>query len=224
MPVPPACAPLRSTTAAATVASSYREFTQYFPSPAGSSTMPTRSGRRSSNTGDVVRRDQRARRDRHHEPARDCRGLDRSTSEPLHRALVWQDRRTADYCANSRADGLLPEVRSAPGLSSTPTSRRRSSEWLLTEGGSTVSATGGRHHRQLGWSGSSPVAPFMRPMPPTPAAPALRHPRARLERRMLDAFDDPSHILPEVRTSSGSFGSQVQTPRVAPASHRWRGR
>jgi len=30
---------------------------------------------------------------------------DRSTGEPIHRAIVWQDRRTADLCAKLKADG-----------------------------------------------------------------------------------------------------------------------
>ena len=36
--------------------------------------------------------------DRHHQPARDRVAWDRATGEPLHRAIVWQDRRTAGRC------------------------------------------------------------------------------------------------------------------------------
>src|SRR6185295_17459648 len=30
---------------------------------------------------------------------------DRATGAPIHRAIVWQDRRTADYCERLKADG-----------------------------------------------------------------------------------------------------------------------
>src|SRR5687767_6060743 len=30
---------------------------------------------------------------------------ERATGKPIHRAIVWQDRRTAETCANLRADG-----------------------------------------------------------------------------------------------------------------------
>jgi len=41
---------------------------------------------------------------------------DRRTGEPRHRAIVWQDRRTADRCADLEAAGHLPLVREATGL------------------------------------------------------------------------------------------------------------
>src|SRR3954471_13496363 len=41
---------------------------------------------------------------------------DRATGEPRHRAIVWQDRRTADRCGQLEADGHLPLVRSTTGL------------------------------------------------------------------------------------------------------------
>ncbi|WP_157217129.1 glycerol kinase GlpK [Flavisphingomonas formosensis] len=41
---------------------------------------------------------------------------DRATGTPLHRAIVWQDRRTADYCAGLAADGLEPMIQTKTGL------------------------------------------------------------------------------------------------------------
>src|SRR3712207_898145 len=41
---------------------------------------------------------------------------DRETGEPLHRALVWQDRRTSDRCAELRALGKEDAVRAKTGL------------------------------------------------------------------------------------------------------------
>lgn len=41
---------------------------------------------------------------------------DRQTGEPVHRAIVWQDRRTADHCARLKAEGFEPEVTARTGL------------------------------------------------------------------------------------------------------------
>ena len=41
---------------------------------------------------------------------------DRRTGEPVGRAIVWQDRRTADHCARLRASGAEPLVRARTGL------------------------------------------------------------------------------------------------------------
>ena len=41
---------------------------------------------------------------------------DRKTGKPIHRAIVWQDRRTADACAALRAAGHEPEVTARTGL------------------------------------------------------------------------------------------------------------
>ena len=41
---------------------------------------------------------------------------DRDTGKPIHRAIVWQDRRTSDRCAALRADGAEDMVREKTGL------------------------------------------------------------------------------------------------------------
>src|SRR5215813_9564908 len=41
---------------------------------------------------------------------------DRRTGRPIHRAIVWQDRRTADACDALRAAGKEPWVREKTGL------------------------------------------------------------------------------------------------------------
>jgi glycerol kinase len=41
---------------------------------------------------------------------------DRETGEPVHNAIVWQDRRTADFCERIKADGAGPLVRQKTGL------------------------------------------------------------------------------------------------------------
>ncbi|MCC6215135.1 MAG: glycerol kinase GlpK [Polyangiaceae bacterium] len=56
---------------------------------------------------------------------------DRATDEAVHRAIVWQDRRTADTCAALRAAGHEPEVRERTGLVLDPYFSGTKLAWLL---------------------------------------------------------------------------------------------
>jgi glycerol kinase len=56
---------------------------------------------------------------------------DPSTGEPLHRAIVWQDRRTAERCEELRAEGHERLVRERTGLVLDPYFSGTKIEWLL---------------------------------------------------------------------------------------------
>jgi len=56
---------------------------------------------------------------------------DPSTGEPLHRALVWQDRRTAARCQELREAGEEPAIRVKTGLMLDPYFSATKVEWLL---------------------------------------------------------------------------------------------
>ncbi|HEX6665298.1 MAG TPA: glycerol kinase GlpK [Solirubrobacterales bacterium] len=56
---------------------------------------------------------------------------DPATGEPLHRALVWQDRRTAGRCDELRAAGHEALVRERTGLTIDPYFSATKIEWLL---------------------------------------------------------------------------------------------
>jgi glycerol kinase len=56
---------------------------------------------------------------------------DSATGEPLHRALVWQDRRTAERCDELRAAGQEPLVRERTGLTIDPYFSATKIEWLV---------------------------------------------------------------------------------------------
>jgi glycerol kinase len=56
---------------------------------------------------------------------------DPATGEPLHRAIVWQDRRTAERCAQLRAAGHEQLVRARTGLVLDPYFSATKIEWLL---------------------------------------------------------------------------------------------
>ncbi|NEY91412.1 glycerol kinase GlpK [Tabrizicola oligotrophica] len=56
---------------------------------------------------------------------------DRATGQPLHRAIVWQDRRTAEVCAGLRATGHEPLVTARTGLLLDPYFSGTKLGWLL---------------------------------------------------------------------------------------------
>ncbi len=55
----------------------------------------------------------------------------RRTGEPIHRAIVWQDRRTADTCQALRSQGLSPMVAAQTGLVIDPYFSGTKVAWIL---------------------------------------------------------------------------------------------
>jgi glycerol kinase len=55
----------------------------------------------------------------------------RRTGQPVHNAIVWQDRRTEPFCAQLRAQGLEPMVQHATGLRIDPYFSATKLRWLL---------------------------------------------------------------------------------------------
>jgi len=56
---------------------------------------------------------------------------DRATGEPIHRAVVWQDRRTAERCAELKADGIEAQVSERTGLLLDPYFSATKIAWIL---------------------------------------------------------------------------------------------
>jgi glycerol kinase len=56
---------------------------------------------------------------------------DRATGRPVHRAIVWQDRRTADTCAALKAAGHEDAVRARTGLTLDPYFSGTKLAWIL---------------------------------------------------------------------------------------------
>ena len=56
---------------------------------------------------------------------------DRTTGQPLARAIVWQDRRTAEFCTTLRDAGHEPAVQQATGLLLDPYFSATKMRWLL---------------------------------------------------------------------------------------------
>jgi glycerol kinase len=130
---------------------------------------------------------------------------DRRTGRPRHRALVWQDRRTAEVCDRLRTDGQEPFVRAHTGLVLDPYFSATKASWLLRDGG--VEADDalalGTVDSWLLWNLTGTFA-----TEPSNASRTLLY--DIVEHRWSDALGDlfgvPLHALPEVRPSSGRFG------------------
>ena len=56
---------------------------------------------------------------------------DRATGQPVYNAIVWQDRRTADDCAQLRRDGVEPLVTAKTGLRLDPYFSATKLRWIL---------------------------------------------------------------------------------------------
>lgn len=56
---------------------------------------------------------------------------DKASGEPIYNAIVWQDRRTADFCDRLRDDGHGPLFREASGLAIDPYFSATKARWIL---------------------------------------------------------------------------------------------
>jgi glycerol kinase len=68
---------------------------------------------------------------------------DRASGRPIHRAIVWQDRRTADVCQRLREEGHEATVRERTGLVLDPYFSATKIAWLLDEKGERARAEAG---------------------------------------------------------------------------------
>ncbi len=116
----------------------YRELTQHYPRPGWVEHDATEIwGHVRSTVAEVVERSGRGR------PAaigitnqrETVVAWDRRTGEPLHAAIVWQDRRTAARCRELDEAGHLDAVRQRTGLVLDPYFSATKMEWLLRHGG-----------------------------------------------------------------------------------------
>ena len=134
---------------------------------------------------------------------------DPGTGEPLHRALVWQDRRTAARCDELREEGLLDLVRERTGLVLDPYFSATKIEWLLRNvDGLAQRAREGR--AVFGTIDSWIVFKLCgeHVTEPGNASRTLLFDigRRRWDPELLDLFGVPERSLPEVRPSCGVVG------------------
>jgi len=78
---------------------------------------------------------------------------DRATGQAVHRAIVWQDRRTADICAKLKGEGHEPAISAKTGLIIDPYFSGTKVAWILESRARRAGACGARRiavrHRRL---------------------------------------------------------------------------
>jgi glycerol kinase len=135
---------------------------------------------------------------------------DRSTGRPLHRALVWQDRRTAARCDQLRAEGHLPLVRERTGLVLDPYFSATKMEWLLGPGGVEVTddLVLGTVDSWLLWNLTGGTDDGAVVTDASNASRTLLYDIRELEwsDELCELFGVPPAALPVVRPSCGRFG------------------
>src|SRR6266850_1339001 len=137
---------------------------------------------------------------------------DRATGKPIHNAIVWQDRRTADACAALRAAGHEGDITRKTGLLLDPYFSATKIAWLLDHvAGARAAAeagrlafgtidtfllwrlTGGRVHATDATNAARTLLLDIRSATWDPA--------------LAELFRVPMALLPEVRDCAGEFGT-----------------
>ena len=137
---------------------------------------------------------------------------DRATGRPIHPAIVWQDRRTAGYCDQLKAEGHAPMIQERTGLvidayfsatklkwilDNVPGARGRADKGELAFG--TIDSwlvwklTAGRLHITDSTNASRTLL--------------LNIHTGEWDSELLRLFDIPASVLPEVKASSGVYGN-----------------
>ena len=135
----------------------------------------------------------------------------RRTGQPLHNAIVWQDRRTEALCQQWRAQGLEPLVQQRTGLRLDPYFSASKLRWLLDH------IPGARAHAQAGelafgtvdtwliWqltqgqSHATDISNASRTL-------LLNIHTGQWDEELLAWFDIPRAVLPQVQASVSDFG------------------
>ncbi|HMG44442.1 MAG TPA: glycerol kinase GlpK [Acidimicrobiales bacterium] len=138
---------------------------------------------------------------------------DRRTGRPLHRAIVWQDRRTAARCDELREQGHLDLVRRTTGLVLDPYFSATKLEWLLGPGGVEASPdlAFGTVDSWVLWNLTGGPAGGVHATEPSNASRTLLYDidALRWSDELVDLFGVPTTALPEVRPTQGRFGRTV---------------
>jgi len=138
---------------------------------------------------------------------------DRESGEPLAHALVWQDRRTAAFCAELREAGHEEAVRGKTGLLLDPYFSATKMRWLLDNEPAVAEAardgrlafgtmeswlvfklTGGAHRTDAGNASRTLLLPLAEP---------------DWDEGLCELFGVPRAALPEVTDNAGMFGETL---------------
>ena len=140
---------------------------------------------------------------------------ERASSRPAGRAIVWQDRRTAERCEALKRRGLEPMIRRRTGLRLDPYFSATKLEWMLRHGAKTAARRGrlafGTVDSWLLWKLTGGAA---HATDPTNASRTLLFDigRGRWDESLCRLFGVPASLLPQVSPSSGVFGRTRGVP------------
>lgn len=136
----------------------------------------------------------------------------RKTGKPVHKAIVWQDRRTAEFCDKLKKEGTDVKIRKKTGLIVDAYFSATKLKWILdnVKGARKLAESGqlafGTVDTWLAWKLSggelhiTDVSNASRTM-------LFNINTLKWDRELLKIFDIPESVLPEVRSSSEIYGS-----------------
>jgi glycerol kinase len=144
---------------------------------------------------------------------------DRATGRPIHRAVVWQSRQTADICAGLRAAGHEPSFRRRTGLLLDPYFSGTKVRWILDR------HAGAQKRAEAGELAFGTVDTWLlhrltggkvHATEPTNACRTLLYDihERRWHPELLAALGVPEVMLPAVRPSAGLFGETAALDRI----------
>jgi glycerol kinase len=140
-----------------------------------------------------------------------CLLWDRRTSEPIHRAIVWQDRRTAEVCSMLRQQGHEPTITARTGLLLDPYFSATKIAWLLDH------VQGARALAEAGHLAFGTIDSFLlwrltggrvHATDATNASRTLLYDigKGAFDEELLRIFRVPPAILPQVHDCNADFG------------------
>ncbi len=145
---------------------------------------------------------------------------DRATGQPIHRAIVWQDRRTAADCDRLRAAGREPMIHAKTGLLLDPYFSATKLAWILDH------VTGARAAAEAGKLACGTVDSWLiyrltgGKVHVTDASNASRtllmdiH-LGEWDDELLACFNVPRAMLPEIRSSSEIYGDVTSVKELS---------
>ena len=136
---------------------------------------------------------------------------DKKTGQAVHNAIVWQDRRTADYCRSLEKDGHAEMFADRTGLLIDPYFSATKLKWILDH------VDGARQKARNGDLLFGTVDTFLiwkmtggeeHVTDATNAARTMLYDirKGRWSKTICDLFDIPMNMLPEVKDSAADFG------------------
>ena len=136
---------------------------------------------------------------------------DRETGDPIHNAIVWQDRRTADYCERLKAEGAGPLVQQKTGLVIDAYFSATKIKWILDH------VSGARDRARAGTLAFGTIDAWLiwKLTGGVHATDVTNASRTMLfdintlqwDDELLRLFDVPRSMLPEVRPSAAVYGT-----------------